>query len=495
MPFGYAGGPVVAEAMKDLFAADSFDYTDGYPLSLLSATVGMFAGVILGAILVNLAPLSTPLGGARGAPPGRTATGDGMCCASSATAAARPRTTLVRRLRKSMADLAATAPDSDHYPSRMREHVGVMHQTVSVESVDSLAFHLCITSLTLFGGYLMRIPVVLIEQLFPTGSFWERSNLLSVLPLFLFCLLAGLLIQSIIDSTMTDKTNGQSFIDRQTIVRISNTSQDILIVTAIARLGRNGLPPGIVGLGPFFSVIARSGIPFLLVCAGGLVWGVLSFWYVAPLLLPDFWAERALVEFGVSIGATSTGMLLLRMVDPDNSTPVLRDFTCKQIFHVLITGGGFFDVLVPIPLTSTSDSCLPLLIATIVLIGICLCFHPTVHRRIRACLPGSSTAPVLSRTAAARTAEMALAVEAVRGAYVPGDDSHTNLSTRAARSSHGGVTWENIAARGTGSADESVPGRNVGGAMEDVGEVAARLGQREPLGSAGWRRSEGVDWF
>jgi len=62
----------------------------------------------------------------------------------------------------------------------MREHVGVMHQTVSVESVDSLAFHLCITSLTLFGGYLMRIPVVLIEQLFPTGSFWERSNLLSV---------------------------------------------------------------------------------------------------------------------------------------------------------------------------------------------------------------------------------------------------------------------------------------------------------------------------
>ena len=99
------------------------------------------------------------------------------------------------------------------------------------------------------------------------------------------------------------------------------------------------------GLGPFFSIIAETWLPFALVCAGepqprssrdraeieprssrdsglplrclgptssppppaGLVWGVLSFWLIAPRLLPDHWAERALVEFGVSIGATSTG--------------------------------------------------------------------------------------------------------------------------------------------------------------------------------------------
>ena len=39
-----------------------------------------------------------------------------------------------------------------------------------------------------------------------------------------------------------------------------------------------------------------------------------------------------------SIGATSTGLLLLRMADPDGKTPVMRDFTFKQIFHVMITG-------------------------------------------------------------------------------------------------------------------------------------------------------------
>ena len=39
----------MAEAMQDLYAGDSFDYPDGYPLALLAATVGMFVGVIAGA--------------------------------------------------------------------------------------------------------------------------------------------------------------------------------------------------------------------------------------------------------------------------------------------------------------------------------------------------------------------------------------------------------------------------------------------------------------
>ncbi len=58
MPYGYAGGPVVAEAMRPLYAPDSFDYPEGYPLALLAAAVGMFAGVIVGAVLVNLAPIA-----------------------------------------------------------------------------------------------------------------------------------------------------------------------------------------------------------------------------------------------------------------------------------------------------------------------------------------------------------------------------------------------------------------------------------------------------
>ena len=49
VPYGYAGGPVVAEAMKALYAEDSFNYPDGYTLAMLSATVGMLGDVVVGA--------------------------------------------------------------------------------------------------------------------------------------------------------------------------------------------------------------------------------------------------------------------------------------------------------------------------------------------------------------------------------------------------------------------------------------------------------------
>ena len=166
---------------------------------------------------------------------------------------------------------------------------------------------------------------------------------------------------------------------------ISNTAQDILIVAAVSLLGRSGLPPGVHGLGSFFHTVFTSGVPLMMVLIMGIVWGVLSFWYLAPRLLPDFWAERALVEVGVSIGATSTGLLLLRMADPENRTPVLRDFTFKQIFHVLITGGGFFDVLVPIPLTSSTRSEFPLLLVMVLMVALTLACHPKAGRALRSC--------------------------------------------------------------------------------------------------------------
>ena len=58
--------------------------------------------------------------------------------------------------------------------------------------------------------------------------------------------------------------------------RISNSAQDVLIVAAISRLGRNGLPPGVHGLGHFIQVVFRRGLPFILTCVMGGAWGVLG---------------------------------------------------------------------------------------------------------------------------------------------------------------------------------------------------------------------------
>ena len=401
IPYGYAGGPVVAEAMKPLYSEESFGYPDGYSLALLAATVGMFVGVIVGALMVNFAPLANGAasttsqaarsvsGTGRGAQ--EVGAADGVrpidmeavmarrSYAGSRVPGLHRLSRGAQRVSDALLELKRTATASDHYSARARPSAG--EQTVSVESLDSLMFHAALVTLVMLTGYVMRTPLVFAEELFATDSFLEKSNLLSVLPLFLFCLLAGLAIQTVIDARFTDRITGRSFVDRSTMERISNSAQDVLIVVAISRLGRNGLPPSVHGLGHFLQVVFERGIPFVLTCVAGIVWGVASFWYVAPRLLPDYWAERALVEFGVSIGATSTGLLLLRMADPENVTPVLRDFTFKQIFHVLITGGGFFDVLVPIPLCATTQSAWPLLVTCLVIIALLLAAHPMTCRR------------------------------------------------------------------------------------------------------------------
>ena len=149
MPYGYAGGPVVAEAMKDLYAEDSFNYPDGYSLALLAATVGMFVGVIAGALLVNFAPLSTGL-----------AAEDRPSPSASADAAHQPgpsRSGVLPRVRASaskmgnaLLKLKETAPESDHYAAAERPSAG--QQSVSVESMDTLVFHLCLVMLVMLLG-------------------------------------------------------------------------------------------------------------------------------------------------------------------------------------------------------------------------------------------------------------------------------------------------------------------------------------------------------
>ena len=210
--------------MKDLYAEDGFNYPDGYSLALLAATFGMVAGVVAGAILVNLAPLSQGLSAADVAAPSspessgghgghhslgglgghggrgaRSDDGGGHCrsngggnrsSSSAEDMVARQRqhhggsggsggsspwlrrvghsfSTSMRKMGRALAQLKETASDSDHYRPRERPSAG--EQPVSVESMDSLIFHVCLVVLVMLLGYLLRTPFVLVEEFFPTG--------------------------------------------------------------------------------------------------------------------------------------------------------------------------------------------------------------------------------------------------------------------------------------------------------------------------------------
>ena len=71
--------------------------------------------------------------------------------------------------------------------------------------------------------------------------------------------------------------------------------------------------------------------PLIIIMLGGMGWNFICFFIVAPRVLPDFHFERAIVELGQSFGTTATGLLLLRMVDPEKDTPVWKAFGYKQM--------------------------------------------------------------------------------------------------------------------------------------------------------------------
>ena len=83
-------------------------------------------------------------------------------------------------------------------------------------------------------------------------------------------------------------------LDRATTSSICNTATDFLIVSAIATIEPQA--------------VLDAAVPFVVCCAVGVAWVLLAFVAFAKRLLPDYWVERGVTEFGLSLGATATAL-------------------------------------------------------------------------------------------------------------------------------------------------------------------------------------------
>ncbi|MFP3489691.1 sodium:glutamate symporter, partial [Staphylococcus sp. SIMBA_130] len=77
----------------------------------------------------------------------------------------------------------------------------------------------------------------------------------------------------------------------------------------------------------------------------GISWNLFGFLMLAPKIIPDYWFERGIGDFGQSMGVTATGLLLMRIVDPDNESPAFEAFGYKQLVYEPFLGGGLVTAL------------------------------------------------------------------------------------------------------------------------------------------------------
>jgi ESS family glutamate:Na+ symporter len=110
--------------------------------------------------------------------------------------------------------------------------------------------------------------------------------------------------------------------------RIQNTALDFLVIAAIASIR--------------LEVVATGLVPLMILIVAGIAWNVFCVVFLARRVFSDAWFERSIAEMGQSMGVTATGLLLLRVVDPDYESSAAKAFAGKQLLHEPIMGGGLW---------------------------------------------------------------------------------------------------------------------------------------------------------
>ncbi len=280
MPVGFEGGHGTATGMEETFG--EFDWEEGMDFALASATVGLVSAVVFGMMLINIA---------------------------------------VRRgwvkTKVSPADMAED--DSiGVIPVDQRPEAGKL--TVRSDAIESFTIQLVMVGIACGLGYLFKQGMVQVAAWSGNATFQKAMG---GFPLFPLCMLGGLVVQ-----WWEDRFDRHQLVDAGLMKRIQNVSLDFLVVAAIATIR--------------IEVLTANWVPFVIVMAGGIVWNVVCLLVIAKRALPNAWFERGVAEMGQSMGVTATGLLLLRVVDPDYETPAADAFASKQLLHEPFMGGGLW---------------------------------------------------------------------------------------------------------------------------------------------------------
>lgn len=188
--------------------------------------------------------------------------------------------------------------------------------TFSGGSIESLGFQAAIVLVISAAAYGVN---EFLGEIFPDFSF----------PLFSIAFVVGLAVRGLFSVTRTRR-----FVDSESLKSISGAATDVLVVC------------GIASIKPSF--VADYWLPLTILFVVGLALCLLLGLVVAPRMLGDAWFEKQIFTWGWATGSVSTGLALLRIVDPRLRSRTLEDFAIAYLplLPVEVTAVTFTPVLV-----------------------------------------------------------------------------------------------------------------------------------------------------
>jgi len=171
-------------------------------------------------------------------------------------------------------------------------------ETTMNSSIESITFHLAVVLLACGVAYLVMGFV--------------RANqipLITQIPVWTYALLAMFGINYLIN-----KLGLTSLIDSKTKSRVSGTLTDYAIIAAIASMP--------------IQMVMQYALPLVVMIILGFVISYFAVIFLCKRLFKDdYHVERAAALWGVSTGVFITGMMLLKISDPEFESPVLNDLS------------------------------------------------------------------------------------------------------------------------------------------------------------------------
>lgn len=172
--------------------------------------------------------------------------------------------------------------------------------TINSSSIDTLTWHLSLVLSSVGLAYLINR---LLNLLFPNVSF----------PIYGLALISSILVSKILNIFKLD-----AYVDKQIITHIGSSATDYLIAFGVASVN-------ITIFKEYFGAIVILSIL-------GLLFTISWFLIISPRFFKSYWFERGIYIYGLGTGVMATGIILLRICDPNFKTGVLEDFGLAWVF-------------------------------------------------------------------------------------------------------------------------------------------------------------------
>ncbi len=177
--------------------------------------------------------------------------------------------------------------------------------TTDSEAIDSFSFHVAIVVLVYYLSFLFLKVLTFFLSFAGKAGMELATNLWGIN--FIFSAIIAIIMRKIIDMLKLGYV-----IDDESMTRISGISVDYMVAGALAAIS-------LVFVGKYwFPILLMSTI------CGFMVYYTVP--WVSSRMFRDFRFERMLMLYGVSTGTLSTGLALLRVMDPEFKTKVTSDY-------------------------------------------------------------------------------------------------------------------------------------------------------------------------